>query len=825
LRGDILLNYEPSQTFYADQGLPNDTEIDLDGTTEYMWEFIALIVGDPISLWDLYSEYVKNPSREFSARVMIDGVVFDDENIVEITLDETVNPDDSLTLGSVASSKLDITVYDIPGTNYTDATVTAEIGLEIEGDIAYVPLGVFTVDSVDKINNRINLTCFDNMVKMEKPYLSTLTYPAPINQIAHEIAQLAGVTLKATLPNTFIDNVLEGYTYRQAIGFIASYMGGFAKFNPDGELEIRTYADTNETVTPDNYMDLQTPDNEFVVGRISCTVPTKDGDVELVAGDGGTGIHFTNPLMTQSRLEEIWDDLKYLTYMPYEMRWQGNPLLFAGDKVTIVDTKDNTYSTIIMQQNLRYTGGLSATTSAKGKSETAQEFDFKGSLTERVERIEQNKADREPDVIPTKPINVEASAGFKTIMLKWSYENPQIVDSYEVYASQISNFVPGENNLVYRGRASGFNYLANTDETWYFKVRAVNIYGTPSDFSDEVSASTVKIDGDVDIAPLTITNQLIAEDAAIDFAKIANVEITNAMIHGRLKANQIEIGPETEFNQGYDPSTKETPQGAQNKADSAEQNAKDYAKNYADGIDDDLREDLRLTAPLPTSITMNNNGIRASAQGTNRYAQLDYRGLFIKGGAIQIERPDGAIWMEDGMVQQDYSVSTYDPHFMTMGLIEGGGNIPADRFEAFFVFSGYYQQHLGHLDGRGTPSIPTEDVRDPDYGYTVRFQRYEFLHTARYLKIAYRIANNSQVSHHRLRLYEAGTPPTGYDSIYYHATYEKGNTGLKNIVIDLGVPSYQVRRVDLRLGWNLSWGSPTEILRFRIERIVQSDYL
>lgn len=193
--------------------------------------------------------------------------------------------------------------------------------------------------------------------------------------------------------------------------------------------------------------------------------------------------------------------------------------------------------------------------------------------------------------------------------------------------------------------------------------------------------------------------------------------------------------------------------------------------------------------------------------------------------SISITRPDGAIWMEDGMVQQDYSVSTYDPHHMTMGLIKGGRNKPADRFEAFFGFSGFYQQDLGNLDGRGTPSILTEDARDPDYGYTVRFQRYEFVHTARYLKIAYRIAKNRQVSRHRLRIYEAGTPPTGYDSIYYSATYEKGDTGLKNIVIDLGVPSYQVRRVDLRLGWNLAWGRPTEILRFRIERVVQSDYL
>src|SRR5690554_164326 len=51
-----------------------------------------------------------------------------------------------------------------------------------------------------------------------------------------------------------------------------------------------------------------------------------------------------------------------------------------------------------------------------------------------------------------------------------------------------------------------------------------------------------------------------------------------------------------------------------------------------------LRNDLRLTSPLPTSITMNQDGITAyTTHDPNAYARLDHRGLYIKGGAIQID--------------------------------------------------------------------------------------------------------------------------------------------------------------------------------------------
>jgi phage minor structural protein, N-terminal region len=78
---------------------------------------------------------------------------------------------------------------------------------------------------------------------------------------------------------------------------------------------------------------------------------------------------------------------------------------------------------------------------------------------------------------------------------------------------------------------------------------------------------------------------------------------------GLIRAEFVQIGPGTTFEDGYDPSV----------------------------IDSTLRSDLRLSAPLPTSITMSEAGIRASSADPKRYAQLDYRGLYIAGGAIQID--------------------------------------------------------------------------------------------------------------------------------------------------------------------------------------------
>ncbi|MBM7585854.1 phage minor structural protein [Bacillus pakistanensis] len=152
-----------------------------------------------------------------------------------------------------------------------------------------------------------------------------------------------------------------------------------------------------------------------------------------------------------------------------------------------------------------------------------------------------------PDVVPATPTNFTANGLFKTIQLKWDYNPSYEVAEYEIYGSQIQGFTPDSSNLLFRGKAGGFVHTAEVNQQWYFRVRAVNTHGTVSGFTSEVTANTVRINADTDIQPLTITNSLIAENAAIDFAKIANVSITNAMIVN-LDADKINAGDMTGVN-------------------------------------------------------------------------------------------------------------------------------------------------------------------------------------------------------------------------------------------------------------------------------------
>lgn len=67
-------------------------------------------------------------------------------------------------------------------------------------------------------------------------------------------------------------------------------------------------------------------------------------------------------------------------------------------------------------------------------------------------------------------------------------------------------------------------------------------------------------------------------------------------------------------------------------------NNKVMYSNINFGVDIASRADLRLTAPLPTSITLDGNGVTATTTGDSAaYARLDYRGLYVAKGAIQID--------------------------------------------------------------------------------------------------------------------------------------------------------------------------------------------
>ncbi|WP_054637192.1 phage tail spike protein [Thalassobacillus sp. C254] len=332
-----------------------------------------------------------------------------------------------------------------------------------------------------------------------------------------------------------------------------------------------------------------------------------------------------------------------------------------------------------------------------------------------------------PDIVPNVPEEVEVIGLFQNVLVRWKYEAAIYLSGFEVYASQTSGFAPSPETMIYRGNTNSVMLEGETDNQYYFRLRAINVHGTPSEFTEEFSAQTARIktpdlmfgsvtkdilddlsvtaekladnsvgsskildeaindakiaadavrnihiennavdndklddlavtaaklaDGSVQrdkilddainsakiaadavrkihiennavdndklddlavtaaklasgsveeskIKDMAITKAKIAE-AAVGTAAIEDLAVTNAKIDnihaekitaGTVAAERVAIGSGTSFSSGYDPSEKETPSGAQSKANAAESSAKSHADSAASAAEQNAKD-------------------------------------------------------------------------------------------------------------------------------------------------------------------------------------------------------------------------------------------
>ncbi|AYA77333.1 hypothetical protein DOE78_18800 [Bacillus sp. Y1] len=236
---------------------------------------------------------------------------------------------------------------------------------------------------------------------------------------------------------------------------------------------------------------------------------------------------------------------------------------------------------------------------------------------------------------------------------------------------------------------------------------------------------------------------------------------------GQLEANNIQISAATTFAQGYDPTTKETPDGAMAKANSAGQA---------------VRNDLRQTAPLPTSITMNQDGITASTSDASRYARLDYRGLYVNNGAVQIKRDDGYMTVIDGKLNQGFDIQGGNPPQLVDSFIEG-------RFFA-----------TNSMDTNGA----TCDI-------------YTFTRQARYVVFQVAVMSEVDTAQSRVIVTQSGNDSVWLGGVSGFSTTEE----VKSFYIDLGTPDGTAYAFRLRLK---TYQSNSKAF-CRVIRLYQTDFL
>ncbi len=331
-----------------------------------------------------YKLEIKKPSRSFECKITIGNNIYTNDDIVDIIL-ETIQPGEGFSIGNTPSQTLDLTLVNRGDTIYSTSQVKVEVGLKIGATIENILMGLFNIDDIEKTDYTTKFTCYDNMIRFETPYFSSLTYPASLQQVVNELATKTGVQFTGSLP-AYTVKKLEGFTCREILGYVSSLCGGNALITRDGKFTIVTPKDIDHSITPDNYIDYKREEVKYKIGKVSCKV----GDKELNKGSLGTDsmeVKFENPWVTDSILNDIYTKLNGFEYLGYTMKWQGDISLDVGDIVTCTDIKGAVRKIPILSQKFTYNGGLTAEIGAKGETKNKNSFNSSGSGSNKLDRV------------------------------------------------------------------------------------------------------------------------------------------------------------------------------------------------------------------------------------------------------------------------------------------------------------------------------------------------------------------------------------------------------------------------------------------------------
>ena len=331
-----------------------------------------------------YKLEINKPSREFECKITIGNNIYNNDELVNLTLEHT-QPQEGFSIGDTISQSLDLTLLNRGDIIYSTSQIKVEIGLKIGSTIEYILMGIFNIDDIEKTDYTTKFTAYDNMIKFETPYFSSLGDKPTLKQVVNELSKITGIEFIGSLPNYTVSK-LEGFTCREVLSYVASICGGNAVITRDGKFTIKSLSEIKKSIDGNNYFDYKREEVKYKIGKISCQI---DENNILYKGSTGTDsmeLGFENPWVTETILNDVYNKLNGLSYLGYSMKWQGDLSLDPYDIVTVTDIKNVIRKIPILSQKISYTGGLTSEIGAKGETKNKNSFSSSGSTVNKVNR-------------------------------------------------------------------------------------------------------------------------------------------------------------------------------------------------------------------------------------------------------------------------------------------------------------------------------------------------------------------------------------------------------------------------------------------------------
>ena len=438
---------------------------------------------------------VKANARQILARAYInDTVLLTGDDLIDMTITESVNTSGGLSMGAAISSKLVMTLK-MPAVPLLLSGGSVRPEVTYFGASEWVPLGKFFVTettSKDDFETTVTITAYDGFSKTERPYEPSIAMPNTAAAILADIAAQCGLAYNNNLPNVTDEGAYESgdtadigadgviifsegadvtgdgvltvgeglalpsgefdlldLTCRQYIGYFAGLLGCNARFNRYGELAFSWYTETAYTICRDaQHMGgcKRLTEKDFTVHSITSGY---EGN-EMTAGTG-VGISFENPFMSQEILDEIHAKIGTPSFTPMQVKWRGNPSIEVGDIVAVEDRNGTPRTVYVMEQTLKIGSGMHSEIKCFGSS--GEEISFSTSPTEKKLQKVYTKL-QEAIAEATKLLNNASGGVFEII----DEDGDGINDGWIIHSADGDRFIKANLNGIGLTRNGGATY-------------------------------------------------------------------------------------------------------------------------------------------------------------------------------------------------------------------------------------------------------------------------------------------------------------------------------------------------------------------------------
>lgn len=468
-----------------------------------------------------YNDIYKNPIVKSMEITSSGGVTITNTNICmeQMSLEESLCSENSLVFGACESGCFKIRIADL-NHNFEGEWLTVnqlvaidDGGCLLKEDGSYllteegdrislgahdnaIPYGRFKVFSDKPTNDRRwrDLVCYDAMYDILNAevidWYNGLTFPMTMKNFRDSFFTYLGITQETTtlVNDSFMiqggfsnEGSLSGKTI---ITSICELNGVFGHISRQGEFEYISLPSA-DSLTLDWYMDGTGAYEDYTVQKITgITAKSSEEDVGTTVGtDTNVYIVQDNPLIYGSEgtqglttaLTNLLNNVKDITYRPFNVNTYGNPMLPLGTNLTIT-TRNQTINSFLMTRVLSGIQSLKDSISADGEQYVPSQVNSLRTETKRTKgKIHElvNNVDELRSTISDLDERVESEIQqlADTIVLKVDANGNIVKVELSANPSTGSTFAVNADNISFTA-GSVLRFVANNiliDST-YFKV-------------------------------------------------------------------------------------------------------------------------------------------------------------------------------------------------------------------------------------------------------------------------------------------------------------------------------------------------------------------